>query len=276
MEIFVTYCIASFQKATPAWEYSYTKYVLHVESGTNVHIFFNTHTSKNSPFNILTISKSHLKNRERIEVRPNFLVFSRCILKYMKTLESCIFLVFLNHNTCSIMSTNKDIAANALVDFANFTAESTSHSQTNSEKPLRWSENSSVYPDTQVIIKALQDPGKNGKGKINKVKHSRIETLAKTLLENINREYPNSLIDKNAHRGKIPIVTCILQFRKQTVLSECMPVHHRHHVDGILHTIDGNDNVTGGLRKVLENYQNFTEDKQKKITVLRTPDDGMR
>ena len=174
------------------------------------------------------------------------------------------------------MSTDKDIAANTLVDFANFTAESTSHSQTNSEKPLRWSENSSVYADIEVIIKALQDLGKNGKGKINKVKYSRIETLAKTLLENIDSEYPNSLIDKNVHRGKIPIVTCILQFRKQTVLSECMPVCHRHHVDGILCTIDGNDNVTGELRKILGIYQKFIEDKQKKCTVLRTPDDGMR
>ena len=77
-------------------------------------------------------------------------------------------------------------------------------------------------------------------------------------------------------RSKIPIVTCILQHRKQTVLSEHMPVHHRHHVDGILYTIDGNDNVTGGLRKALENHQNFIEDKQKHNAVLHAPDDGMR
>ena len=174
------------------------------------------------------------------------------------------------------MSANNDIAANALVDLANIAAEHASNSPTNTDTPARWSENSSVFPDAEAIIKALQDPSKNGKGKINKVKHSRIEALAKTLLENINSEHPNSLIDKNVHRSKIPIVTCILQCRKQTVLNECMPVHHRHHVDGMLHTIDGNDNVTRGLRKALENYQNFIEDEQKHNAILRTPADGMR
>ena len=71
------------------------------------------------------------------------------------------------------MPTNKDIAANALTEFVNFTAASISHSLSNSNKPPQWSENSSTYPDIEVIIKALQDPGKNEKGKINKTKRNR-------------------------------------------------------------------------------------------------------
>ena len=91
----------------------------------------------------------------------------------------------------------------------------------------------------------------------------------------MNCEYPNSLIDKNTQHGEISIMTCILQFREQTALSECMPACHRYDIDGTLCTIDGNDNVKGGLRKVLENYQNFIEDKQRNFSVLQTLGDGM-
>ena len=171
----------------------------------------------------------------------------------MKTLESCIFLVFFNHNTSLIISTNNEIAANALVDLQSINAEYNSN-LSNTDTLVCQSNNLPIYPDIEAIIKVLQDPSKNGKSKVNKVKYTRIETLAKTLLENIKYEYPNSPIDKNMHHSKIPIVMCILQYRKQTVLSECMPVYHCHHVDGLLYSIDGNDNVRGELRKVLENY----------------------
>ena len=93
------------------------------------------------------------------------------------------------------MSTNNEIAANALVDLQNIVTEYNSNLP-NPDTPVRWSDNLAIYPDIEVIIKALQDPGKNGKGKVNKVKYARIEALAKTLVDNIKCEYPNSPIEK--------------------------------------------------------------------------------
>ena len=72
------------------------------------------------------------------------------------------------------------------------------------------------------------------------VKFPKIEVLGKKLHENLNREHPKCVLDKNASRGKLPMVNAILQFRKKTALSECVTIHHRHHVEGIVHTIDGN------------------------------------
>ena len=182
-------------------------------------------------------------------------------------MESRILLIFFIYKISAIISSNKNIAANALIDFASLTTVSELQSLSNIAKLLRCSENLLVYSDIEVIIKALQDPGKNGKGKTNKLKYSRIRNLAKTLLENIHCEYLNSIKDKNIHCGKTPIVSCILQFHKQTVLSECITVYYQHHVNNILYTIDGNNNITGGLRKVLKNYQNFTENKQRNVAI---------
>ena len=50
----------------------------------------------------------------------------------------------------------------------------------------------------------------------------------------------------------MPIISHILQFRKQTVLNEYITAYHRYHVNGILHIINGNNNITGGLHKVLK------------------------
>ena len=74
------------------------------------------------------------------------------------------------------------------------------------------------------------------KGKSNKPKYTKLELLAKTLIENIRNEYSSSGLSKNTLCGKIPIVNYILSFCKQTVLSECLPMYHSHHMHGIVRT----------------------------------------
>lgn len=60
------------------------------------------------------------------------------------------------------------------------------------------------------------------------------------------------------------------------VLSECLLVNHRHYVDRSACTINGNDNVTGGLYKVVEYFQNHIEDKNRMFSQLRTPNHDMQ
>jgi len=115
------------------------------------------------------------------------------------------------------MEVNRNIAATALVSIGN--NEQTTSSTlptTNNTIPDRWSKLSAVYPNIEMIVESLQDPGKSSKSKKNNtIKYSKIESLAKKLHDNIKLHYPNSGLDKNVSRGKAPLVAAILRYQSK-------------------------------------------------------------
>mgnify|MGYP000691392802 CR=1 FL=1 len=151
------------------------------------------------------------------------------------------------------------------------------------EKPPRWKDCVQIFPPTDEIVKALQDPGKivacrtkAGKEKGMKLtKCDLLQKLAASVYRKIKDVYRPVGMTDNVSRGKQALVVDIINSRKAFDTTDVMMEFHPYNKAGKVLLIN-NDLPYAGLDASVDRFQDHIELSARKKDCQRTPDDGMR
>ena len=134
--------------------------------------------------------------------------------------------------------------------------------------PSNWGENRSLLPPFEATVKALQDEGKEKKGKRGRLvmKHPKLSRFAQDVCSNLTKQHPKcDGLDSNISRGKEDLINALILQRKHVDVSSTHVAYHP--VDCKVFCIVPTDVDTGGLGRILQNFQHFVMLNIKKYLI---------